>query len=56
MSKLIAEGCRGEDVVIAGGEEPVVQLMPDEAAKPRQAGRWKGRIALTPAFFEPLHA
>ena len=56
LSKLIAAAVAGEDVVIARGSEPMVRLTPvvQPARKPRVAGRLKGKIALTDAFFEPL--
>ncbi len=55
LSKLIAAAEAGEEVVIARGGKPVVKLTPVESAKPRRvAGRLKGKIALTDAFFEPL--
>lgn len=54
LSKLIADSLRGEEVVIAKNRTPVVRLVPIDGAPPRRAGRLKGRIALTQAFFEPL--
>ena len=56
LSKLLAEVQRGEEVVIARGREPVARLVPFEARRPRRPGALQGRIALTPAFFEPLPA
>ncbi len=54
LSRLFAEALRGEDVVIAKGSVPVVRLIPVEGLRPRRPGSMKGKIALTPAFFEPL--
>ena len=55
LSKLIARVIAGEEVVIARGKEPVVKLVPIDAPKPqRLLGRYKGKVTLTDAFFEPL--
>ena len=54
LSRLLAQAEQGEEVVIARGSEPVVRLVPIESAKPRRPGALKGKIALTPAFFESL--
>ncbi len=54
LSKLLAQVGRGEEVVIARGSEPVARIVPYEGTKPRRPGTLKGKIALTPAFFEPL--
>ncbi|MGI3900320.1 MAG: type II toxin-antitoxin system Phd/YefM family antitoxin [Janthinobacterium lividum] len=56
LSKLLAQVQDGEEVVIARGKEPVARLVPFQSAKPRRPGALNGRIALTPAFFEPLSA
>jgi len=55
LSKLIEKACAGEDVVIARGPEPVVRLVPVEQRPPkRQFGALKGKLKVSPAFFEPL--
>ena len=54
LSRLLAQVEKGEEVVIARGNEPVARIVPFERAKPRQPGALRGRVALTPAFFEPL--
>ena len=54
LSKMLALVGKGEEVVIARGNEPVARLVPFETAKPRRSGSLKGKVALTPAFFEPL--
>ena len=54
LSKLLAQVGKGEEVVIARGNEPVARLVPFARAKPRRPGALKGKVALTPAFFEPL--
>ena len=55
LSKLIAEACAGEDVVIARGRTPVVRLVPVRRAAPRRRfGAMRGRARTTTAFFAPL--
>ena len=54
LSRLLVQVQEGEEVVIAKGKEPVARLIPFEDPRPRRPGRLKGRIGLTPAFFEPL--
>lgn len=55
LSKLIEEACRGEEIVIARGSEPVVRLVAIRTAKgDRKPGALKGKIRLGPDFFEPL--
>ena len=39
LSKLLALVGKGEEVVIARGNEPVARLVPFETAKPRRSGR-----------------
>jgi prevent-host-death family protein len=56
LSKLIAEVLAGGEVTIARGKEPVVKLVPAKSATKHSGllGRYKGRVELTDAFFEPL--
>jgi prevent-host-death family protein len=55
LSKLIEQACRGEDIVIARGSEPVVRLVAIHGPKgDRKPGALKGKIRLGPEFFEPL--
>jgi prevent-host-death family protein len=55
LSRLIEEACRGEEIVIARGSEPVVRLVAIQTPKgDRKPGSLKGKIHLGPAFFEPL--
>lgn len=55
LSKLVARVEAGEEVVIARDGKPVARLV---AAEPKPArlpfGAWKGKGAVTDAFFEPL--
>jgi prevent-host-death family protein len=52
LSKLIAAAEAGEEVIIARGDTPVVQLTP--VRKPRKAGWLKGKVALDDSFWDPL--
>jgi prevent-host-death family protein len=55
LSKLIEEACRGEEIVIARGSEPIVRLVPIQTPKgDRKPGALKGKIHIGPDFFEPL--
>jgi prevent-host-death family protein len=55
LSKLIARAERGEEVVIARGDKPVVKLVPVEKPKAKRTpGSWKGRLSIDDRFFEPL--
>lgn len=55
LSRLIEKACRGEDVIIARGNTPVVRLVPVSRHKgKRELGILKGRLVVGPEFFEPL--
>jgi prevent-host-death family protein len=55
LSRLIEKACRGEEVVIARGNTPVVRLVPFAAPpKARRFGAMKGRARVGTEFFEPL--
>lgn len=54
MFNLLAQIRRGDEVILTEDQEPVARLVPFEPAQPRRPGALKGRISLTPAFFEPL--
>ncbi|MDB5429686.1 MAG: antitoxin [Caulobacter sp.] len=54
LSKLIAQAEAGEEIVISRGNTPVAKLVPMKPKAKRQAGRLKGQIVLTDAFFERL--
>ncbi|GAC1339378.1 MAG: type II toxin-antitoxin system prevent-host-death family antitoxin [Beijerinckiaceae bacterium] len=54
LSKLIAAAERGEEVVIARRETPVVKIVPVQPAKKRVFGALKGKIDIGPEFFDPL--
>jgi prevent-host-death family protein len=55
LSQLIEKACRGEEVIIARGPDPVVRLVPiASAARERVPGCLKGKLQVGPEFFEPL--
>jgi antitoxin (DNA-binding transcriptional repressor) of toxin-antitoxin stability system len=56
LSRLIEKACRGEEVIIARGKQPVVKLvaLPVVRAKKRIPGAWKGKISYSPDVFDPL--
>jgi len=55
LSRLIAEACRGEEVIIANAKKPVARLVPLAALrKKRIPGRLKGQIRIYPSFYKPL--
>jgi prevent-host-death family protein len=56
LSELLAQARDGEDVVIAVDEEPVARIVPVARGASRRPGVLKRKVALTPAFFEPLPA
>jgi len=55
LSRLIEKACRGEEIIIARGPDPVVRLVPISGAKGRRKlGILKGKLVVGPEFFEPL--
>jgi antitoxin (DNA-binding transcriptional repressor) of toxin-antitoxin stability system len=55
LSRLIEKACRGEEVIIARGKVPVVQLVAiGNKSSRRTPGAWKGLISYTPDAFDPL--
>jgi prevent-host-death family protein len=55
LSRLIKKVARGEEIIIARGKTPVAKLVALEVEKPkRKPGAWKGKIVVSPEFFEPL--
>jgi prevent-host-death family protein len=55
LSKLIEKACRGEEIVVARGANPVVRLVPiDDPKGNRKPGALKGKLMVGPEFFEPL--
>jgi prevent-host-death family protein len=57
LSRLIEKACRGEEIIIARGNDPVVRLVPIAGGKGRRKlGILKGKLIVGPEFFEPLPA
>jgi antitoxin (DNA-binding transcriptional repressor) of toxin-antitoxin stability system len=55
LSRLIEQALRGEEVIIARGDKPVVRLVPVDAPMPRRRfGSLKGRLEVPDSFFDPL--
>lgn len=55
LSQLIEKACRGEEVVISRGDQPVVRLVAIADAKGnRKPGSMKGELKVGPEFFETL--
>ena len=55
LSRLIEKACRGEEIIIARGKDPVVRLVPIGGRKGRrQLGILKGKLVVGPEFFDPL--
>jgi len=55
LSRLIERACRGEEIIIARGSNPVVRLVPISGKKgQRELGILKGKLVVGPEFFEPL--
>jgi prevent-host-death family protein len=55
LSRLIEKACRGEEIIIARGKDPVVRLVPIAGRKGRRTlGALKGKLVVGPEFFEPL--
>jgi prevent-host-death family protein len=54
LSRLIEKACRGEEIIIARGPDPVVRLVPLSGKGKRQLGFLKGKLVVGPEFFEPL--
>jgi prevent-host-death family protein len=55
LSRLIEKACRGEEVIIARGSDPVARLVPIAGRKgQRKLGMLKGKLVVGPEFFDPL--
>jgi antitoxin (DNA-binding transcriptional repressor) of toxin-antitoxin stability system len=55
LSSLIEKACRGEEIVIARGKQPVVKLVAIiDKRGDRKPGAWKGKISYTADAFNPL--
>ncbi len=55
LSLLIEKACKGKEIIIARGSQPVVRLVPIiDANGNRKPGALKGKLHVGPEFFEPL--
>ena len=55
LSDLVERASRGEEFIIAKGDEPKARLIPiTKLAKPRAPGGWEGRIWISEDFDAPL--
>ena len=53
LSRLLERVEAGEEIIIARNGTPVAKLVP-MALQPRQPGRLKGKVKISPQFDEPL--
>jgi prevent-host-death family protein len=53
LSRLLERVAAGEQIIIARHGKPIAKLVPF-TAEPRQPGRLKGKLRLTPEFDVPL--
>lgn len=53
LSRLIEKACKGEEVVISRGKQPVVKLVAIHPHK-RTPGRLRGQLSFSPDTFDPL--
>lgn len=55
LSALVERAARGEEFIIAKGDEPKARLVPIKAsARARKPGGWEGRVWLSDDFDAPL--
>lgn len=55
LSQLIARVEAGEEIILARGNQPVARLIAIvRPSSKRQFGAYRGRAAITDAFFDPL--
>jgi prevent-host-death family protein len=57
LSDLVERAARGEEFIIAKGDEPMARLVPlTKLAKGLAPGGWEGRIHISDDFDDPLPA
>ena len=55
LSNLVERAARGEEFIIAKGDEPMARLIPlARRANRRAPGGWEGRILISDDFDAPL--
>lgn len=52
LSKLIDHTLRGEEVIIARANKPLIRLVPWQPAADRTPGAWKGKVRIAEDFDE----
>jgi prevent-host-death family protein len=57
LSNLVERAARGEEFIIAKGDEPMARLVPlSKGVNRRAPGGWEGRIYISEDFDAPLPA
>jgi prevent-host-death family protein len=55
LSSLVERAAKGEEIIIAKGDQPMARLIPfAEKTKPRAPGGWEGRLMVAEDFDAPL--
>lgn len=54
LSRLIADACAGEEIVIARDDKPMVRLVPVDQPRARRFGSMAGLARTDDCFLEPL--
>jgi antitoxin (DNA-binding transcriptional repressor) of toxin-antitoxin stability system len=55
LSKLLARVKAGEEILLARGKVPIAKIVPYRPAiAKRRFGTLRGRVSVTPEFFDPL--
>ena len=55
LSQLIVRAEAGEEIILARGSQPVARIVPLERSPARrQFGAYRGQVAVSQAFFDPL--
>jgi prevent-host-death family protein len=55
LSSLVDRASRGEEIIIAKGDQPMARLVPfSKKGNPRAPGGWEGRLVVSDDFDAPL--
>jgi len=55
LSSLVERASRGEEIIIAKGDQPMARLVPfTKKGNPRAPGGWEGRLVVADDFDAPL--
>lgn len=53
LSRLVERAAAGEEIIIGRAGRPIARLVPFvRTSEPRIAGRWAGRVTISPDFDE----